>query len=57
VSQKWSNGYAAMYEKRNLLHRRGKLTFKVVKIDGAELVVTKVVPVDVESDESDESIN
>jgi hypothetical protein len=26
-----------------------------VKIDGAELVVTKVVPVDVESDESDES--
>jgi len=57
LSQKWSNGYAAMYEKRNLLHRRGKLAFKVVKIDGAELVVTKVVPVDVESDESDESIN
>jgi hypothetical protein len=60
MSQKWSNGYTAMYEKRNLLHRRGKLAFKVVKIDGAELVVTKVVPVDVESDisdESDESIN
>jgi len=55
VSQKWSDGYAAMYEKRNLLHRRGKLAFKVVKIDGTELVVTKRVPVDVESERSDSS--
>jgi hypothetical protein len=44
-----------MYEKRNLLHRRGKLAFKVVKIDGTELVVTKRVPVDVESERSDSS--
>jgi hypothetical protein len=54
-SAQWSQGYAALYEKKNLLHRRpAKLTFKVVKIDGSEMVVTKVdpVPVPVNDDDS-----
>lgn len=62
ISSKWSDGYAAMYEKRNLLHRRGKLLFKVVKIDGTEMVYTKAVPVpvideSVSSEESDQSVD
>ena len=45
-SAQWSEGYASQYHKKNLLHRRpAKLTFKVVKIDGSEMVVTKPVPV------------
>ena len=62
ISSKWSDGYAAMYEKRNLLHRRGKLLFKVVKIDGTEMVYTKAVHVpvideSVSSEESDQSVD
>jgi hypothetical protein len=53
-SAQWSQGYAALYEKKNLLHRRpAKLTFKVVKIDGSEMVFTKVDPVPVPVDDDD----
>jgi hypothetical protein len=54
-SVKWSEGYAALYTKKNLLHRRpAKLTFKVVKIDGSEMVFTKSdrVPVPVDDEDS-----
>jgi hypothetical protein len=52
----WSQGYADQYQKKNLLHRRpAKLTFKVVKIDGSEMVVTKVDPVPVPVDDDDDS--
>jgi hypothetical protein len=43
-----------MYEKRNLLHRRGKLAFKVVKIDGTEMTIV-AVPVVVADDGSVDS--
>jgi hypothetical protein len=43
-STKWSDGYAALYQKKNLLHKRpAKLTFKVVKIEGSDVVFTKSV--------------
>ena len=54
LDSRWSEGYAALYEKKNLLHRRAaKLTFKVIKIDGSEMVVTKVDPVPVTVDDDD----
>jgi len=54
VNTNWSNGYNSMYEKRNLLHRRGKLAFKVVKIDGTEMTIV-AVPVVVADDGSVDS--
>lgn len=54
-SAQWSEGYASQYHKKNLLHRRpAKLTFKVVKIDGSEMVVKKVDPVPVPVDDDDD---
>lgn len=54
MDPRWSDGYSALYGKKNLLHRKpAKLTFKVVKIDGSEMVVTKVDPVPVPVDDDD----
>lgn len=54
LDSRCSEGYTRLYEKKNLLHRRAaKLTFRVVKIDGSEMVVTKVDPVPVPVDDDD----
>lgn len=54
LDSRFAEGYAKLYTKRNLLHRRPtKLTFKVIKIEGGEVVFTKSEPVAVAVEDDD----